>query len=44
MANTLTINMNNKPCYDIYITKGFEELQAQLSKAGLEEKNRHHYR
>lgn len=38
MANTLTINMNNKPCYDIYITKGFEELQAQLSKAGLEEK------
>lgn len=38
MANTLTINMNNKPCYDIYITKGFEELQAQLSKAGLEGK------
>lgn len=36
MANTLTINMNSKPCYDIHITKGFEDLKAQLSKIGLE--------
>ncbi len=38
MANTLTINMGNKPCYDIYITKGFESLSEQLNKLSLTEK------
>lgn len=38
MSNTLTINMNNKPCYDIYITKGFESLNEQLTKINLEGK------
>lgn len=38
MANTLTINMGNKPCYDIYITKGFEDLTEQLSKISLTNK------
>lgn len=38
MANTLTVNMGNKPCYDIYITKGFDALTEQLSKISLENK------
>ena len=38
MANTITINMGNKPCYDIYITKGFSELSEQLSKISITEK------
>ena len=38
MANTLTINMGNKPCYDIYITKGFDALKEQLSKISLTDK------
>ena len=38
MANTLTINMGNKPCYDIYITKGFDALNEQLSKISLTNK------
>ena len=38
MANTLTINMGNKPCYDIYITKGFEDLTEQLSKIMITDK------
>ncbi len=35
MANTITVNKNSKPCYDIYITKGFEELSEQLTKLSL---------
>ena len=38
MANTLTINMGNKPCYDIYITKGFESLTEQITKLSLDNK------
>ena len=38
MANTITVNMGSKPCYDIYITKGFDELSQQLEK--IELKNR----
>lgn len=38
MANTLTINMGSKPCYDIYITKGFGSLAEQLSKISLTDK------
>ena len=38
MANTLTINMGNKPCYDIFITKGFDALKEQLSKISLTDK------
>lgn len=38
MANTLTVNKENKPCYDIYITKGFDALKEQLDKIGLEGK------
>ena len=38
MANTLTINMGSKPCYDIYITKGFDDLAEQLSKIALTDK------
>ena len=35
MANTITVNMGNKPCYDIYITKGFESLVDELTKIQL---------
>ena len=35
MANILTVNMWNKTCYDIYITKGFDSLGEQLSKISL---------
>ena len=38
MANTITVNMGNKPCYDIFITKGFEALAEQLAKISLENK------
>ena len=38
MANTLTVNMGSKPCYDIYITKGFDALCEQLSKISLTNK------
>ena len=38
MENTITINMGSKPCYDIYITKGFSELSEQLSKISITEK------
>lgn len=38
MANTITVNKDNKPCYDIYITKGFDSLQEQLTKVDLEGK------
>lgn len=38
MANTITVNKENKPCYDIYITKGFAELKEQLAKVSLEGK------
>ena len=38
MSNTLTINKNSKPCYDIFITKGFGELKEQLTKISLENK------
>lgn len=38
MSNTITVNMGSKPCYDIYITKGFDELSQQLEK--IELKNR----
>lgn len=36
MANTLTVNKDSKPCYDIYITKGFDELKEQLILKGFE--------
>ena len=35
MPNTITVNMGSKPCYDIYITKGFDELSQQLEKIEL---------
>lgn len=35
MANTITVNKENKPCYDIWITKGFGELNEQLTKISL---------
>ena len=38
MANRITINKNSKPCYDILITKGFEELEAELNRLALTEK------
>lgn len=38
MANRITVNKDNKSCYDILITKGFEELKEELSKLSLENK------
>lgn len=38
MANTITVNMGNKPCYDIYITNSFENLKGQLISLSLTEK------
>lgn len=38
MANRITVNKENKPCYDILITKGFDDLKEELSKVSLEGK------
>lgn len=38
MANRITVNKENKPCYDILITKGFDDLKEELSKVSLESK------
>ena len=38
MANRITVNKENKPCYDILITKGFAELKEELTKISLEGK------
>lgn len=38
MANRITINQNSKPCYDILITKGFDELKEELINVSLNNK------
>lgn len=38
MANRITINKNSKPCYDILITKGFDELKEELINLSLSNK------
>lgn len=38
MANRITINKNSKPCYDILITKGFDELKDELTNLSLNNK------
>ncbi len=38
MSNTIKVNKENKPCYDIVITKGFDELSEQLVALSLNEK------
>ncbi|MCR4936733.1 MAG: 3-dehydroquinate synthase [Lachnospiraceae bacterium] len=38
MPEILTVNVNNKPAYDIYITRGFSKLPDRIKDAGLEGK------
>lgn len=38
MANTITVNKDNRPCYDILITRGFGELKGELEKVALKDK------
>lgn len=38
MSNTITVNKENKPCYDILITSGFGELKEKLTALSMEGK------